>query len=77
MTAVKQRAMRIIDAMPEEEVKRFVTMNIHLEPQNTISDDMQNLIDSDINKTQEAIASGCEMLSVEESYTRLREKYGF
>ena len=77
MTAVKQRAMRIIDAMPEEEVKRFVTMNIRLEPQNTISDDLQNLIDSDIDKTQEAIASGCEMLSVEESYTRLREKYGF
>ena len=77
MTAVKQRAMRIIDAMPEEEVKRFITMNIRLEPQNTISDDLQNLIDSDIDKTQEAIASGCEMLSVEESYTRLREKYGF
>ena len=77
MTAVKQRAMRIIDAMPEEEVKRFITMNIRLEPQNTIGDDLQNLIDSDIDKTQEAIASGCEMLSVEESYTRLREKYGF
>ncbi len=77
MTAIKQRAMRIINAMPESEVERFVSMNILLEPNDTITENLQTIIDSDIEKTQDAIAEGCEMLSVEESYNRLREKYGF
>ena len=32
MTTVRQRAMRIINVMPESEVKQFVTMNIRYEP---------------------------------------------
>ena len=78
MTAVKQRAMNIINAMPESEVEKFVTLHIRYEQsENEISSSLQRVIDNDIEMTQNAIADGCEMLSVEESYGRLRAKYGF
>ena len=78
MTAVRQRAMNIINVMPEAEVEKFVTMNIRFEkPEVKIDSRLQKKIDDDIEKTQNAIAEGCEMLSVEESYARLKTKYGF
>ena len=77
MTEVRQRAMRIISVMPEADVERFVNLNIRLEPDYPITSSLQNKIDNDIENTQKAIAEGCEMLSVEESYNRLREKYVF
>lgn len=78
MTAVKQRAMNIISMMPDAEVEKFVSMNIRFEKRETeISDRLQKMIDDDIEKTQKAITAGCEMLSIEESYNSLREKYGF
>ena len=77
MTEARQRAMRIISLMPEAEVERFVNLNISLEPEYIITSSLQNRIDNDIDNTQRAIAEGCEMLSVEESYRKLRDKYAF
>ncbi len=77
MTEARQRAMRIISLMPESEVERFVNLNISLEPEYTITSSLQNKIDNDIDNTQRAIDEGCEMLSVEESYRKLRDKYAF
>ncbi len=77
MTELKQRAMRIISVMPEAEVEKFVSINFRLEPEYIVNDRVQSAIDDDIEKTQNAIADGCDMLSVEESYNRLRKKYGF
>ena len=78
MTAVRQRAINIINVMPEAEVEKFVTMNVRFEkPEVKIDSLLQEKIDNDIEKTQQAIAEGCEMLSVDESYARLKTKYGF
>ena len=77
MTEARQRAMRIISLMPEAEVERFVNLNISLEPEYIITSSLQNRIDNDIDNTQRAIDEGCEMLSVEESYRKLRDKYAF
>ena len=76
MTVAKQRAMNIISLMPEVEVEQFVSMNIHYERKESALDDrIIKTIDDDIDNTQNAIENGCEMLSVKESYDRLREKY--
>ena len=52
MTDLKQRAMRIINVMPEAEVEKFVSVNFRLEPEYKVNDRVQNAIDDDIEKTQ-------------------------
>ena len=53
MTALRQRAINIINLMPEPEVERFVSMNIRYEQSKTPEDNARSEFDAKIDKCQE------------------------
>lgn len=53
MTAVKQRAINIINMMPETEVEKFVTMNIRYEKSVNTSDEEFTEYKAKMKKSQQ------------------------
>ena len=53
MTALRQRAINIINLMPEPEVERFVTMNIRYEQSKTPEDSTRDEFDAKMDMCQE------------------------